>query len=823
MDNIFDQRFTTNAKNTLKKAQIIAAERHCKFIGTEHILLGMLTERKSQGADILLAAGITVQNLMLVMDFSTSVEEDSGELQTGLTNHAQEAIKYAIYLAKEYSQPYVATEHLLLGILMQHGSGAEALLRQVKVNPDQVRSQIEAYLAGAEEQREPGESSEEAPVRPRRTARTPSLDSFSVDLTAQAKAGKLDPVIGREKEISRLVSILNRRTKNNPILIGEPGVGKTAIVEGLAQRIIAENVPENLVGKRLMQLDLASVVAGTKYRGEFEERLKKIISEVKEAGNVVLFIDEIHMIMGAGAAEGALDAANILKPSLARGEMRAIGATTLEEHRRYIEKDTALERRFQPVVVQEATQEEAVEVLKGIRKSYEEYHQVKISDEALLAAAKLSHRYLPDRHLPDKAIDLIDEAASVARIRNNSSSRHVQKIKRQMEKAAQLKERYVDQQEYEKAQRVKFKEDELERKLAEAMESVDTIEISHNDVAEVISTMTGIPLSRLVQTEVEKLLGLEKAISRQIVGQTEAIEAVARSIRRGRTGVADERRPIGSFIFLGPTGVGKTELAKVLAKEIFEHADALIKVDMSEFMERHTVARLVGAPAGYVGYDDGGQLTELVRRNPHSVILLDEIEKAHSDVFNMLLQILEDGQLTDAKGRKVDFRNTIIIMTSNTGAGQIFDEAVIGFNTSPSKQLAEIEKVHEENTDKVMAELRRQFRPEFLNRIDRVIVFRPLAQMDIKEIVNLQLNRLGLRLAERQIRLKVTDGAKKLLVEKGHDVKNGARPLKRVIQQLIEDPLAEALLSGSFREGDTVTITRKGENLNLLLPQLAHR
>jgi ATP-dependent Clp protease ATP-binding subunit ClpC len=823
MDNPFDKRFTTRAKQSLHHAQNIARERGQHYIGTEHVLLGILTERRSQGADILINCGVDLSKLLMVMDFSSEFEREGAEELQGLTENAQQALEFSLLLAKQYSHAYVGTEHLLLGVLSQPKSGAEALLRQVKVNPDKVRLQVEGYLAGSAQhpfsEGVPGTHQPKGKAKGK--GKTPSLDQFSVDLTAQARAKKLDPVVGREREISRLISILNRRTKNNPVLIGEPGVGKTAIVEGLAQRVILGQVPENLADKRLLMLDLASIVAGTKYRGEFEERLKKIITEVKEGGDVILFIDEIHMIMGAGAAEGALDAANILKPSLARGELHVIGATTLDEYRKYIEKDTALERRFQPVMVAEASIEETVEVLRGIREPYEQYHKVKISDEAIEAAAKLSKRYISDRHLPDKAIDLIDEAASVVRIRQGANSAELVRVKKQLEKARTMKERYIDAQEFEKAGKAKARELILEKQLTDTVGDQKEISITPDDIAEVISGMTGIPLSRLIQAESEKLLALESALRGRVIGQDEAVESIAKSIRRSRTGVADERRPIGSFIFLGPTGVGKTELAKALASEIYEREDALIKVDMSEFMERHTVSRLVGAPAGYVGYDDGGQLTEQVRRNPYSILLLDEIEKAHPDVFNMLLQILEDGQLTDAKGRRVDFRNTIIIMTSNAGAGQIFSDSVVGFKTSTAAGRGEMEHLHEVQKEKINAELKRHFRPEFLNRIDRVIVFRPLSEEVIKNIVNLRLNDLAIRLAAQGMKLKVSDSAKKLLVEKGHDPQMGARPLRRVIQTMIEDALAEAILQGEFKEGDTVVISRKGDKLTLTQPALA--
>jgi ATP-dependent Clp protease ATP-binding subunit ClpC len=652
-----------------------------------------------------------------------------------------------------------------------------------------------------------------------KNSKTPVLDGFATDMTKLARDDRLDPVIGREKEISRVISILNRRTKNNPVLIGEPGVGKTAIIEGLAQKISEEVVPELLLNKKIMMLDLASVIAGTKYRGEFEERLKKIIDELKINDDIILFIDELHTIVGAGAAEGAIDAANIFKPSLSRGEIQVIGATTLNEYRKYIEKDSALERRFQPVIVPEPSIEETVQVLKGIRSKYEQYHHIKITDAAIEAAAKLSKRYISDRFLPDKAIDLIDEASSLLKVKKGVINKDLKNLERNIKEIRSQKEEKVLAQKYAEAAELKQKEDlleiELEKMRKKEGKTSNGLAIDEESVAEVIANMTGIPVTRLIEKEQTNLLAIEKNLTKRVVGQDEAIKEIASAIRRSRTGISDERRPIGSFIFLGPTGVGKTELAKSLAEQMFGEEDTLIKIDMSEFMEKHNVSRLVGAPAGYIGYEEGGQLTEIVRRKPYAVVLFDEIEKAHPDVFNMLLQILEDGYLTDAKGLKVDFRNTIIIMTSNIGASDFYQTKEIGFTETTGKK--KIEKIHKEIEEKVSAGIKKQFKPEFLNRVDKIIVFHPLGKPEVKKIVNLQLNRVTRRLSDQKIKLTVTEQAKGFLVEKGYDIENGARPLRRTIQNMIEDPLANGILAGDFKKNDHVSVIKEGDSLKIVL------
>jgi ATP-dependent Clp protease ATP-binding subunit ClpC len=729
----------------------------------------------------------------------------SGKLD--LTPRTKQVLEFAVEEARKLSHAYIGTEHLLLG-LIRHGDGvAIDVLRQLGLTPDRIRR--ETMRAIQQEQPEGAKSSSPLVSQKKERPKTPALDQLATDLTALAEQGKLDPVIGRETEIERVIQILARRTKNNPSLIGEPGVGKTAIVEGLAQRIVNGQTPEPLLGKRVMQLDVGSLVAGTMYRGQFEERLKRVIEEVK-VSDTILFIDEVHMLVGAGSAGSSVDAANILKPALARGEFQCIGATTLNEYRKYIESDAALERRFQPVYVDEPTPEMAIEILQGVKGAYEAHHKLRISEEAVRAAVQFSSRYVTDRYLPDKAIDLIDESASRVRMYKSPQSINLQRAFRELRQIQKEREDLYAEARYEEATELRERERELQEQIERLRSNFDHEsegpEVSADDIAEVVSMWTGIPVKRIATSESERLVHLEEELHKRIVGQDEAIEMVAKAVRRARVGLKDPKRPMGSFIFLGPTGVGKTELTKALAEQLFGSEDALLVLDMSEFMERHTVSRLVGAPPGYVGYDDAGQLTEAVRRRPYTIVVFDEIEKAHPDVFNMLLQIMEEGRLSDARGRKVDFRNTCIIMTSNVGAELIKRESKLGFNVKRDEQKA-AEEQFAEVKEKLIGQLKRLFRPEFLNRVDATIVFRPLTKEQIDQIVTLELNKVQKRLVEHNITLEVTDEAKSYLSQRGYDPDYGARPLRRVIQNEVEDVLSDGLLSGRFADNTRIRIS----------------
>jgi ATP-dependent Clp protease ATP-binding subunit ClpC len=731
----------------------------------------------------------------------------------GLSETAKLTLKMAYDIAQDYSQDYCGTEHILYSILSQKNARATILLRDMNVDIDGLTNELEQFL-----NRQQYEESDAAGAARRGTkkAKKTALDFFGTDLTLQAKSGKLDPVVGRESQIRRVITILNRRTKNNPVLIGEPGVGKTAIVEGLAQRIIAEDVPDSLLDKRIVMLDLAGMIAGTKYRGEFEERLKKVMSELEKDSRTIVFIDELHLIVGAGAAEGAMDAGNILKPALARGKIQVIGATTTSEYTKHIEKDAALERRFQPVQVPETSPSETVAILKGLRKHYENFHGVKISDEVIEDAVTLSKRYINDRYMPDKAIDLIDETAAHLRVDKGKTSPEVRKLQKELKLVNTRIDEAVEAEDYERAAQYKTRASQINEKLTEQQANSKNdkrLTVTSEDLADVVARMTGVPVKKVIRSEAKYLLNLEKTLGKYIIGQNEAVEAVSRAVRRNRSGIGSSKRPIGSFIFLGPTGVGKTELARVLAREFFGSENALVKIDMSEFAEHHNVSRLVGAPAGYVGYDEGGQLTDKIRRQPYSLVLFDEIEKAHPDVFNMLLQMLEDGYLTDAKGRRIDFTNTIVIMTSNVGADKLQKEANFGFHATNKNELKDLDDLHEANKSRVQEELKKLLRPELLNRIDKTIVFRALTKRDIYKIIDLQIDDLKNRLQRKGVSLQLSSGAKQYLLDHGYDAHNGVRPLRRLIQDTIEDHLALELLDEKYGKGDIIQVASKNSQL----------
>ncbi len=790
-------RFTERAQKVMALSQEEAIRLKHSNVGTEHILLGLVREGEGIAAKALYAIGVTPEKIQKEVESLIGVGTELHHTPQ-YTPRAKKVIELSMDEARKLGHSYVGTEHILLGLIREGEGVAARVLSNLGVSLNKARQQVLQLLGNNDSGS--GTSGNSTSVS------TPTLDSLARDLTQTAKEGKLDPVIGRSKEIQRVIEVLSRRTKNNPVLIGEPGVGKTAIAEGLAQQIVNNEVPEILRNKRVMTLDMGTVVAGTKYRGEFEDRLKKVMDEIRQAGNIILFIDELHTLIGAGGAEGAIDASNILKPALSRGEIQCIGATTLDEYRKYIEKDAALERRFQPIMVDEPTVEESIQILYGLRDRYEAHHRVAITDEAIEAAVKMSDRYISDRFLPDKAIDLIDEAGSKVRLRNFTTPPNLKELEVKLDEVRKEKDAAVQSQEFEKAASLRDMEQRIRRQLEEEKQKwkekqgKENSQVTVDDIAAVVSSWTGIPVNKLTESETERLLRLEEILHKRVIGQDEAVKAVAKAVRRARAGLGDPKRPIGSFIFLGPTGVGKTELARALAEAMFGDEDAMIRIDMSEYMEKHSTSRLVGSPPGYVGYDEGGQLTEKVRRKPYSVILFDEIEKAHPDVFNILLQVLDDGRLTDSKGRTVDFRNTIVIMTSNVGASSLRYNKYVGFSVDDEKVD------YERMKDQVMEELKRSFRPEFLNRIDEVIVFHALEKEQLKEIVTLLSETLIERMRNQDIELELSDKAKTKIVEEGYEPEYGARPLRRAIQKNIEDLLSEELLKGTIKAGQKVLV-----------------
>lgn len=790
-------RFTERAQKVLALAQEEALRLGHNNIGTEHILLGLVREGEGIAAKALQALGLGSEKIQKEVESLIGRGQEMSQT-IHYTPRAKKVIELSMDEARKLGHSYVGTEHILLGLIREGEGVAARVLNNLGVSLNKARQQVLQLLGS----NETGSSA----AGTNSNANTPTLDSLARDLTAIAKEDSLDPVIGRSKEIQRVIEVLSRRTKNNPVLIGEPGVGKTAIAEGLAQQIINNEVPEILRDKRVMTLDMGTVVAGTKYRGEFEDRLKKVMDEIRQAGNIILFIDELHTLIGAGGAEGAIDASNILKPSLARGELQCIGATTLDEYRKYIEKDAALERRFQPIQVDQPSVDESIQILQGLRDRYEAHHRVSITDDAIEAAVKLSDRYISDRFLPDKAIDLIDEAGSKVRLRSFTTPPNLKELEQKLDEVRKEKDAAVQSQEFEKAASLRDTEQRLREQVEDTKKSwkekqgQENSEVTVDDIAMVVSSWTGVPVSKIAQTETDKLLNMENILHSRVIGQDEAVVAVAKAVRRTRAGLKDPKRPIGSFIFLGPTGVGKTELARALAESIFGDEESMIRIDMSEYMEKHSTSRLVGSPPGYVGYDEGGQLTEKVRRKPYSVVLLDEIEKAHPDVFNILLQVLEDGRLTDSKGRTVDFRNTILIMTSNVGASELKRNKYVGFNVQDETQN------HKDMKDKVMGELKRAFRPEFINRIDEIIVFHSLEKKHLTEIVSLMSDQLTKRLKEQDLSIELTDAAKAKVAEEGVDLEYGARPLRRAIQKHVEDRLSEELLRGNIHKGQHIVL-----------------
>lgn len=810
----FVSHLTDNARTSLHHANVIAQGYGSSYIGTEHLLLGVLAQGSSVGAKLLADAGVTLDQAQDALDMPPLGTTIIAIGIKSLSETAKLTLKMSWEIAQEFHQDYLGTEHILYSILSQKNARATVLLRDMNVDIDELTAELEEFFNRQNDLYQDAEGGPKTAIK-KPVPKKGALDTFGTDLTARAKAGKLDPVIGRDSEQERMITILSRRTKNNPVLIGEPGVGKTAIVEGLAQRIAYEDVPDHLLDKRVVQLDLASMIAGTKYRGEFEERLKKVMTELQEQKNVIVFIDELHLLVGAGAAEGALDAANILKPALARGELHLIGATTLEEYRKHIEKDTALERRLQSIVVAEPKLKDTIAILKGLRGHYEAHHGVTMSDTVLEDAVYMADRYVSERFMPDKAIDVIDEAAALVRVKSGQKPSKLRDYIKQLKNLNEKMDEAVAGENYERAALYKMRISQISARLdetREALEKRSPIALTDDDVAHAIAMMTGIPVKRVQKSEAKLLRNLEKHIGKYIIGQREAVTKVARAIRRSRSGVASNKRPIGSFVFMGPTGVGKTELAKVLAREVFGSEDALIKIDMSEFSERHNTSRLLGAPAGYVGYDDGGQLTDKIKRQPYSVVLFDEIEKAHPEVFHLLLQILEDGSLTDAKGHKVNFSNAIIILTSNIGADKLMKESSLGFHATTLSDKKKLDEVHDENAAATQEALAKLMRPELINRFDATVTFRALTRTEIGKIFDNLINELQDRLVRKGIHLVITPSAKKLLIDKGYDEKYGARPLRRAIQDMVEHPIADGILSSEYEKGTVLTIgARKGE------------
>ena len=804
---VFD-RFTERAQKVMVYSQEEAVRLGHNYIGTEHILLGLIREGEGIAAQVLKNKGIALDAVRKQVEAVIGKGQQKVEQVMGYTPRTKTIIELSVDEARSLGHNYIGTEHLLMALIREGEGIAAQILTSMDLNFDNVKQEIMVLLNDERPKTKPV-------VPPAKSGNTPALNQFGRDLNEMAKEGKLDPIIGREKEIERVIQILSRRTKNNPVLIGDPGVGKTAVAEGLAQKIVEGNIPEILRGKRVVTLDIPSMLAGSKYRGEFEERLKNVMNEIRESKNVILFIDEMHTIIGAGAAEGAIDASNILKPALARGEIQAIGATTLDEYRKHVEKDPALERRFQPVTVGEPTKEEALLILEGLRDKYEAHHKVKITDEAIKAAVDLSDRYIADRFLPDKAIDLVDEAASRVRIKTFTAPPDLKKLEEELAAMEKEKSESISLQNYERAaqirdsiQNIKQQLEDSKKSWTDKTSSKDSV-VTEEDIAAIVSSWTSIPVTKLAEEESERLLNLESILHNRVIGQNEAVLAVSKAIKRARVGLKDPKRPVGSFIFLGPTGVGKTELSKALAEALFGDENAVTRIDMSEYMEKHTVSKLIGSPPGYVGYEEGGQLTEKVRRKPYSVILLDEIEKAHPDVFNVLLQILDDGRLTDGKGRTVDFKNTVVIMTSNVGVSTIKKQAVLGFATSTNERVDAYEKMK----GNVLEDLKRTFRPEFLNRVDEIIVFHQLEQEHLEQIVELMLKSLLGRIKEMNINIEVTDKAKALLLEKGYDQAYGARPLRRAIQKMVEDQLSEEMLKGNIKPGSDVLVDAEDDKL----------